>query len=840
VQKKKLVYLVDGTSFAYRAFYAIPPLTTSKGFPTNAVYGFMRMFLKLIKDFKPEYIAVAFDVGRTTFREKILESYKANRKPAPDEFKVQLPWIKRFLECLGITVLQKEGFEADDLLGTVAKKLSSKGVKVIIVTPDKDMRQLIDENVSVLSISQRGGISKLYDLETFIKEYGYQPSKIPDIFALSGDSVDNIPGVPGFGEKTATSLIKEFGSLEALYENLNLVKGRKRKLLEENKELAFISKELALIDTNVPMDVEVDDLKLGSPDFDCLKEVILKLEMKSLISEISSMYPEFNSTLNCEVKHSDRISQDKLYERTKSFDLFSYPEISLIVNGKAIISGKDFHCIVEPEKVLDLIPDRGITYVFNLKELYHKFGDALVGKPLFDLALSDYLLNPIEKDFSPKAILERYLDVPVIDNLIPISHHFVEIGKEIVSKLKKERLYKLYKEVEHPLSYVLYKMEKRGVLFDLSYLKSLEDELTAKMVRIQREIFSITGEDFNLNSPKQLSRILFEKMAIPPVKRTKSGFSTDVEVLTVLSLKGYKIAELLLEYRKYAKLIGTFIKGIAKHADDKGRVHTNFIQTGTATGRLSSAEPNLQNLPVYDEISKRIRHAVIAPEGFSLLWADYSQIELRVLAHLSGDERLIETFNNDGDIHRGTASLLFGVPSDKVDESMRRVAKMVNFGVIYGMSPQGLSQRLGISIGEAENYINRYFETFKGVKEYIDSVLSEAYEKHYVTTLFGRRRPLPELMAKSKSLRNFGERAAFNAVIQGTAADLMKIAMVKLFDEIKNYNSYMVLQVHDEIVIEVPDSKLDVVQRVVKDTMETAVKLDVPLKVDVKLGKNWN
>ncbi len=840
MDNEKLVYLVDGTSFAYRAFYAIPPLTTSEGFPTNAVYGFVRMFLKLIKDLKPEYIAVAFDVGKKTFREEILKSYKANRKPAPDEFKVQLPWIVNFLKCLGVSILQKEGFEADDLLGTVAKKLSKNGVKVVIVTPDKDMMQLIDENVSVLSVSQRGGASKLYDLETFEKEFGYHPSKIPDIFALSGDPVDNIPGIPGFGSKTATSLIKEFGSLENIYRNINLVKGKRRDLLESNRKIAFISKELATISTAVPIDVNLEDLKLKSPDFDCLKQIILKLEMKSLVSELISMYPDFRSVWNHAGKNSEEIKEEELCERIQSFDLFSKPDVVLLFNGSPVIAGKGFYCKVKPEKVLNFIPQHGTVYVFDLKGLYHKLGDSLLNKPTFDLSIADYLLNPLDRNYFPKALLEKYLNIHLDGDISSFSNNFVEIGEKIVSKLKKENLYRLYREIEHPLSYVLYRMEKRGVLFDLAYLRELERDISLKILNIKKEIFSMVGEEFNINSPKQLSSILFKKLSIPPVKKTKSGFSTDVEVLTILSSRGYRIADLLLNYRKYSKLLGTFVRGLIKHADERGRVHTTFIQTGTATGRLSSTEPNLQNLPVYDDISRRIRHAVIAPEGFTLLWADYSQIELRVLAHLSQDEKLIEAFRSGRDIHRETASLLFGVSPESVSDPMRRVAKMVNFGVIYGMSPQGLSQRLGISFDEAENYIIRYFETFKGVKNYIESVLNEAYRKYFVVTLFGRKRPLPELRAKGKSLRNFGERAAFNAVIQGTAADIMKAAMLKLFDELKPYDSHMTLQVHDEILVEVPNGKVDVVKGLVKEVMEGSVNLSVPLKVDVKVGEHWD
>ncbi len=834
----KTIYLFDGTSLAYRAFYAIRDLSTSKGFPTNAIFGFIRMFLKLYKDFKPEYVAVAFDVGKKTFRNELLKEYKANRKPTPDNFKVQLPYIKRFLKCLGVTVLEKEGYEADDILGTVAKKLASEGHRVFIVTPDKDMRQLIDEKVSVIAISNKTGLKKVYNLETFRREYGVNPQQIPDLFGLAGDSIDNIPGVPGIGEKTAKKLIADFGSLESLYENLEKLTPKRRELLEKFKEQAFLSRELAKIDTNVPVDVSLEDLKVKEPDGKCLGEILKELEMKSIVEELKKIFPDMDFGELDEIERSKQISKEEIKKKVQPVDLFSSPEVALIHDVDPIVAVDEGYVKIDFEEIPDFLPEMGKIYTFDLKSLYHRMGERIKKFPFVDLSICEYLLNPLRKGYSSKDILQRRLGIMSLDDIKDYAHHTLNAGREILKELKKEGLEKLYKEIELPLIYVLYKMEKRGVLFDREYLKSFGRKLVEKSKDIEREIFEIAGEEFNLNSPKQLAYILFEKLRLKPLKKTKSGYSTDVETLTSLALEGHRIAELLLEYRKLTKLNSTFVKGILKHMDKEGRVHTTFIQTGTATGRLSSAEPNLQNLPVSDEFSKKIRYAVTAPEGYTLVWADYSQIELRVLAHLSGDEKLIEAYRKGRDIHTETASHLFGVSPDKVDEKLRRVAKTVNFGIIYGMSPHGLSERLGIPVKEAEEYIERYFEKFPQVKDYIENTLKEAYEKGYVKTIFGRVRPLPELRSSNRNIRSFGERAAVNATIQGSAADIMKLAMVKLHRKLKD--AYMVLQVHDEIVIEAPEEKAEEIVKTVRETMENVIELLVPLTVDVNVGKHWS
>ena len=833
----KKVYLFDGTSLAYRAFYAIQGLSTSKGLPTNAVFGFIRMFLKLYKDFnKPEYVAVAFDVGKKTFRNEISKDYKANRKPTPDSFKIQLPYIKKFLKCLGIPVIEKEGYEADDVLGTLSKKLSQEGYEVVIVTPDKDMRQLINNKVSVVAISNRTGKKEVYDLSTFKEKYGIEPDKLPDVFGLSGDSIDNIPGVPGIGEKTALKLIQQFGSLENLYENLKELTPKRKKLLEEYREQAFLSKKLAVIDTNVPIDVKLEDLKVKKPDAECLKKLFKELEMKSVVEEIKKLFPEIEFENEESAKKFEKITKEKLLESLSANDLFSMPDVALIHESPLTVAVKDGYAEVEPHELEKFTALSRKVFTFDFKSFLHKTGFESLKDKVVDLSVAYYLLNPLLKSYSAKTLIEMHTGAVGIKELAPYAPHVLEFGRKVISDLKRQNLYSLYEKIEHPLIYVLYRMEKVGVPFNREYLERFGRELDEKCKGIEKEIHSIAGEEFNINSTKQLARVLFEKLKLKPLKKTKTGYSTDVETLTALALEGHKIAKLLLEYRKLSKLNSTFVRGILKHVDESGRVHTTFIQTGTATGRLSSAEPNLQNLPVSDEISKKIRYAVEAPEGKTLVWADYSQIELRILAHLSGDETLINAYKKGKDIHSETAYHLFG----RVDDRLRRIAKTVNFGIIYGMSPHGLAERLGIPVEEAAKYIDTYFKKFPKVKEYIDSTVEEAYKKGYVKTLFGRKRPLPELKSPNKNIRNFGERAAVNATVQGTAADIMKMAMVELFKPLEEFDAFMILQVHDEIVVEAPQGAENEVKEKIKDAMESVVTLSVPLLVEVESGRHWN
>jgi len=835
VDKRALLF--DGTGLAYRAFYAIKGLTTSKGFPTNAVFGFIRIFLRLLKEYRPSYAAVAFDVGKKTFRTEMMESYKANRRPTPDAFKQQLPYIKKFLECLGIKVIEVEGYEADDVIATLADRLAEEGFEVLVVTSDKDMRQIISDRVKIISISH-GGAQKLYDREKFKEEYGIEPEQLPEVFGLSGDSIDNIPGVPGIGEKTALKLIKEFKTLEGLYENLEALPPKRRETLEKFKEQAFLSRELARVERRAPIKIAPEELKVKEPDGKCLSELLSQLEMRGTAKEIKKLFPNLELS-GGKVEEGEESTPEEIANLLKPKDLFTKGEGCLILKGnKALIAAGKKYSTVEPRRAKEILKEAGRVYTFSLKELYHRLGDEARELPLFDVSLGYYLLNPLLKNYSAEALLKEHLKSAEIKAIESVAHHGIALGREVIKRLKKEGLWELYSRIEKPLSFVLYKMEKRGVLFNTKALEELGRELQQKQEELKGRIFEIAGEEFNINSPKQLGKILFEKLGLKPLKRTKSGYSTDVETLTTLALEGAEIAQLLLEYRKLSKLEGTFVRGILKHVGEDGRVHTRFLQTATATGRLSSAEPNLQNLPVSDEFSRRIRHSVIAPPGHTLVWADYSQVELRILAHLSGDEKLIEAFREGKDIHTETAKHLFG--AQEVDEKMRRVAKTVNFGIIYGMSPHGLADRLGIPLKEAEEFIERYFKNFPRVKEFLDRTLKEAYKRGYVKTLFGRRRPLPELKDRNYHVRSFGERAAVNAAIQGTAADIMKMAMVELYEPLRELSAHMVLQVHDELVVEAPTDRVKEVKELLKEKMEGVVELSAPLKVDVKEGEHWD
>jgi len=835
----KKVYLFDGTGLAYRAFYGIKKeLSTSEGFPTKAIFGFIRIFLKLYKKFKPQYAAVAFDVSRKTFRKEILSSYKENRKATAESFKVQVPVIKEFLKCFGVKVLEAPGYEADDILATLAKELADKSYEVFIITSDKDMRQVISERVKVISISPKTGKEELYDLKRFLEEYGIEPSKLPEVFGLSGDSTDNIPGVPGIGEKTAIKLIKEFESLEGVYENLRKLTPKRRELLEKHKEKAFLSRKLAKVNFQVPLKVKPEDLKVREPDGKCLGELLTKLEMRSTAQEIKKLFPGIKLS-SSSLKEGKEVGFKEIRELLFPKTLFSPTEAALILTEKgAVVATQGCFSLIEENKVKELLKGTNEVFTFNAKEVYHRLGVEAKELPLFDISLAYYLIDPLLKDYSYENLIKGFLKSVEIERSERFAHYAIDFGKQIKEKLKRENLFKLYKELELPLSYVLFEMEKRGVPIDREYLKKLGEELSEKLSEIEGEIFKIAGYRFKINSPKQLSKLLFEDLGLKPLKKTKSGYSTDVETLTTLALEGHKIAELLLEYRKISKLKSTYIDGFLKHIKENGRIHTKFLQTSTATGRLSSVEPNLQNLPTGDPLSERIRKAVKAEEGFTLVWADYSQIELRVLAHLSQDEKLIEAFKEDRDIHLETAKHLF--KEREVNEKMRRIAKTVNFGIIYGMSPHGLSERLGIPFQEAQEFIERYFETFPRVREFIKETLKEAYDKGYVMTIFGRKRPLPELKDKNYHVRSFGERAAVNAVIQGSAADIMKLAMVKLNEELSKLKAYMLLQVHDEIVIEAEEKIEEEVKEKVKETMEKAVELLVPLKVKTETGKRWS
>ncbi len=880
----KKLYLIDGNSFCYRAYYAIKGLTNSKGLPTNAVYGFINMLRKIIQQCQPDYIGVCFDLGAPTFRHKRYDKYKIQRRPMPEALFQQLPTIKEMLDAYNIAIYEKSGFEADDLIGTLAKAAAKKRIEVFIATGDKDALQLIDKHIMVYSTHKDGLI---YDKKQVLEKYGVKPENIVDIMALMGDVSDNIPGVTGVGEKTAVELIKEYGTLENLYNNIDKIKSKpQRRLLEENKKLAYLSKELAAIDTDVDIDVDFSRLKLTEPDREKLYQLFKELEFKSLLEEYA---PKSKLKTDYKMLHNKNQLNDLIKQLLKadevSFDFETTdtdPMLAELVGvsfcwrkGYAqYISftggGKNFP---STEEILESLRP------FFENEKIKKIGQNIKYEKLllanrkielkgiyFDTMVGSYLLNPSKANHNLSDICLEYLDYKptqitellgkgktaiTMDKVEPalVCEYCCEDSdvafrlKEILeARLKEKNLYKLFCDVEIPLIEVLARMEYNGVSIDKPRLEKISSEMSLRLGHIASQIYEIAGCEFNINSPKQLAMVLFEKLKLPIVKRTKTGLSTDVEVLKMLATQ-HPICGSLLEYRELTKLKSTYVDTLPQLINPKtAKVHTSFNQTVTATGRLSSSNPNLQNIPIKTKEGKKIREAFVSSFGNEvLLSADYSQIELRILAHFSEDPELIEAFQRKADIHRYTASLIFNCSQDAVTEGQRAQAKTVNFGIIYGMSPYGLSKELNIAPEEAKTFIDAYFIKYKRVKKYIDYLLDFARKNNYVVTMLDRRRYIPEINSENQNIRQFAERTAINTPIQGSAADLIKIAMIEIYREMKRQHlkSKMILQIHDELIFDAFDKEEKQLRDMVKTKMENVVKLKVPIEVTVKTGKNW-
>ncbi len=857
---KKKVFLIDGNGLAYRAFYALPPLTNSKGEPTGAVYGFTQMLLKLLEE-DPYAIIVAFDKKGPTFRHEEYEKYKAQRPSMPEDLVFQLPLIKEVISALGIPIFEETGYEADDLIGTLAKLGEEKGYDVYIVTGDRDALQLITPKVKVL-LTQRGITDmELYDTEKVLERFGILPSQIPDFIGLKGDSSDNIPGVPGIGEKTAVDLIRRFGSLEKVLENISQVPGKKRREnLRAFKDQAMLSKKLATIIRDIPIEIDFEKIKFNpeNKNADKLLELFERLEFKQLIKRLFS-----NTPFKEEEEEKIKLNYIKKKEELSKFEVEKGGEISFF------IIKKKGHPINSPAEKILISPKEGDYYLlswdlfkkgegfwkdcekntYNIKEAYIYLllsGLSFVGKD-FDPMIASYLLDPGKGKYPLEDIAFEYLKYRMgaysgpetmwIDT-VKVIHRLKRVLQE---KLEEFQLKELFYDIEMPLSYVLAKMEINGIKIDVEYLEKMKKELENKISQLEREIYDLAGEEFNINSPKQLGIILFEKLGCPVIKKTQTGYSTDISVLETLA-KDYEIAEKIILYRQFTKLLSTYVDALIKLVNkNTGRIHTTFNQTGTATGRLSSSDPNLQNIPIRTELGKDIRRAFVSEEGNFLYSFDYSQIELRILAHMSEDENLVNAFIEGKDIHTITASEIFGISESHVTSAMRRAAKAVNFGIIYGISDYGLSQNLGIDRKEAREYIKRYFERYPKVKEFIEKLKESAREKGYVTTLFNRRRYLPGINSKYRNVREFSERAAINTPIQGSAADLIKVSMIKVerFLEEEKPEAKLVLQIHDELLIEAPEEYESSLIKEVREIMENCIKLRVPLKVDVKIGKNW-
>lgn len=875
--------MVDGNSIAYRAFYALPLLSNASGVYTNSVYGFTMMLLKILEDEQPTHMLVAFDAGKTTFRHKDFQEYKGTRQKTPAELSEQFPLIKQVLDAFGIPYFEKEDYEADDIIGTLARTCACKDVSVHIVSGDKDLLQLVNEDVDLLLT--RKGITEMerYDSRAIEKKYGLKPRQIIDLKGLMGDASDNIPGIPGVGEKTALKLLHLFPSVEEVVAHAEELPGKKlREKVKQHREQALLSKKLATIYTEVPLSLNLDDLALKGRDGKKVVQLFERLEFNSLLSRLAK---DGESNL---AQHSvERTIPYQYIETDEELDAWSrffadgeksfFAEVTSDhpVRGKLIalaVSDGKTQLVLPAELVREnnMIRD-WLTRADQPKTVYDAktAQSVLLGSAnlqveglSFDVLLAAYLLDPSDSHPSLSRIVNsrgdgglpsddevygkgakrRQLEGEELAKHIARKAYYIhQLGPVLQEQLAEARLEQLMYNLELPLSSILSKMERRGVSVDKSRLNELGRELKASMDQLEEEIHEIAGVVFNINSPKQLGEILFDKLGLPVIKKTKTGYSTSADVLEKLAPQ-HEIVEKILHYRQVGKLYSTYIEGLRKEIGSDGKIHTQFQQTVTATGRLSSTEPNLQNIPIRMEEGRRIRQIFIpSQESWYMLSADYSQIELRVLAHLSRDKSLQKAFREDKDIHSHTAMDVFGVCEEEVTPLMRRQAKAVNFGIVYGISGYGLSRGLDIPQKEAKAFIDRYFATYPGVKEYMDRIVRQAKKDGYVTTMLGRRRYLPKINARNYGERSFAERTAMNTPIQGTAADIIKHAMVKLDQHMaeKGMKSRMLLQVHDELIFEVPEEELPEMKELVRNTMENAVELSVPLKVDVNVGSNW-
>ncbi|MCP3921948.1 MAG: DNA polymerase I [Desulfobacterales bacterium] len=885
---EKTIYLIDGSAYIYRAYHAIRNLTNSEGLPTNAVFGFTNMLTKLLDDKSPEYTVMFFDMKGPTFRHEMYKEYKANRPPMPDDLQVQIPFIKEVTRGFNIPIVELQGFEADDLIGTFADLAEKEGLKTIMVTGDKDFMQLVTEKSIIWDPMKDLLIDRNYVLE----KVGVEPDRVIDVMALTGDSADNIPGVPGIGKKTAPLLIQEHGSLEGLYEVVDgITKKKQRENLIENKDIAFLSRDLVTIKKDVDISFNYSEYKKGPFNNQILSDLFKKLEFRKHLAKYATISDplkqnyytitdknELNKLITsikkCEIVSVDTETTSKIPMEAKLVGIsFSYEEgsafyIPIAHSYPGAPVQLDFDETLTQLK--EILEDPSIKKTGqNIKYdyiVFSKYGIELKGIE-FDSIIASYIINPAKRVHSLDELAMDYLGHKTIpyekvagkgSNQVTFDKVLIEdatnyscedadlalkLRNVLYKELEKRDQLKLFNDIEMPLMPVLMKMEKNGIKIDLEKLQNLSLKLENSLKEKEELIYSMAGEEFNINSPTQLGRILFEVLELPVKKKTKkkTGYSTDVDVLTELSDK-HELPALVLQYRSISKLKSTYTDALQEVANpETSRVHTSFNQTVTVTGRLSSSNPNLQNIPIRTEEGREIREAFIPEEGFSIISADYSQIELRILAHCSNDEILIDSFNKDEDIHQRTAAEVFGAIPEMITEDLRAQAKAVNFGIIYGMSPYGLSKELGISMKMAKSYIENYFERYKGVNKFIEDSIAEAKSTNKTTTLLGRVRFIPEINSSKYVIRNFAERVAINTPVQGTAADLIKVAMIKVSEKLEEMNlkTRMLLTVHDEILLESPIDEVEVASDMLKDVMENIWELKVPLKVNISAGKNW-
>lgn len=870
----KKILLIDGSSLLFRAFYAIRNLTTKDGVFVNGVYGFLNMYYKAIDIIQPTHILVAFDRGSKTFRHENFSDYKGTRAKAPDEISYQFGILKDLLDSMNIKHIDMDSFEADDILGTVAYLAKDRGFEVEMFTGDRDYLQLVDENIRV-HLTKKGITDlKIMTVESVFEEYGVMPKQLIDVKALQGDSSDNIPGVKGVGEKTALKLVADYKTLDGIYENISNLKGKLRENLENEKDKAYLSRMLGEICLNVPIEYDLDDFKILEPNSDEYFEKLKKLEFESIINKV---FKENNVQGNV-------IEQSFEFEVLDEGKIFGIIEneleisIKFFSDEKYIFRNKFYVGIFAPslnktfilkhftfdtlEKLFNSKPKK-IGY--DIKEEFYTLlrNDSVFDENYDDVMILEYLLDSNKGKYDVVSSAKEFLgiDLKTIDDIIgkgkskkdffdleeDVLFNFIsqnvnsiyKIYKNIIEKVEEDTI-NLYNIVEKPLVMVLAEMEKNGVDVNSNVLLELKEEYEKKVNDYEKEIYKLAGEDFNINSPKQLGVILFDKLGLPVIKKTKTGYSTDVEVLEKLS-EDNEIADLILKYRSLKKLISTYLDALIEYIMEDGRIRSSFKQTVAATGRLSSVDPNLQNIPIRTEEGRNIRKAFISPKNYLLVDADYSQIELRVLAHLANDTVMIDSFKHNLDIHSKTASEVFGVNISDVNDTQRRNAKAVNFGIVYGISDYGLSKDLNITRKEAKQYIDGYLNTYTDIRDYMDNIVEIARKDGFVTTILGRKRYIPEISSSNFNIRSFGERMALNTPIQGSAADIIKLAMISIYKKLKEekIDAKLILQVHDELIIECKKEDVDNVSMLLKDSMENVFSLNVPLMADVNKGENW-
>lgn len=872
----KKAILIDGNSLINRAFYALPDMTDENGIHTNAVYGFANILSKVLREGSPDYMAVAFDLKAKTFRHKMFDGYKATRKGMAPELAEQMPLLKEMLELIGIPKLELEGYEADDIIGTMSKYCEENGLKTTIITGDRDAFQLASNNTSVLYTKKGVSEFDIVDENYMIENYGVTPTEYIDVKALMGDSSDNIPGVKGVGEKTAFKLITEYKNIETLYEKIDEQKGALRKKLEDGKDDAFLSKTLATIIRDIPAEISKEDIVFKEKDLSGLREFFLRHNMMSLVKKLedeNSSNPEIID--NSDIKIEFEQDNSKLLDIEKGELFLKVIRVESPVNLKKILS-----IIVYFEEKFFKIPEDEILKfkeIFENNEIkksgYDLKSDILALFPYeiqlnginFDLKIADYIIDPessnhdirdiaiknnlgsikSDEDFFGKGAkrrpISKLIESDTAEYYGQILYMVSKAEDYLSKKITDMDMEYLFNEVEMPLVEVLASMEYTGFKADKNQLETIKEEFVKIISELEQKIYDEAGEEFNINSPKQLGYILFEKMNLPVIKKTKTGYSTDASVLEKLLPYG-NIAELVMSYRTYTKLQSTYVEGLLVLINkDTDRIHSSFNQTVASTGRLSSTEPNLQNIPVRDEIGRNLRKVFVAENNYFLVDADYSQIELRVLAHISGDKNLISAFSKEADIHTFTASEVFSVPIDEVTKAQRSAAKAVNFGIVYGISDFGLSNNLGITKKQAGEYIEMYLARYPEVSKYMDDVIKEGEEKGYVSTIINRRRYVPQLKSNNFIQKNLGKRLAMNAPIQGSAADIIKIAMVKVYNRLKEggYKSRLILQVHDELMIEAAAGEEKEMEQILREEMANVLDLKVKLEVDINTGKSW-